>query len=311
MRIIFFGTAEFAVGSLKALVNSRHEVACVITQPQREKGRGLKLAKSPVEEYALTRSLQVFEFDDVNSSQAIKVLKDKEADLFVVAAFGQILSQEVLNIPGLYPINIHASLLPKYRGASPIQRAILNGDKKTGITIMLIDNFLDKGAIISKSEVKIEPDDDAIKLTARLSKCAAELIIKTIDKIEKGNVKFTPQDDKDATYAPKLIKADGLIDWGRDAREIINKVRACKPWPSAYTYMGEKYLKILDAEKVLSRQKEKASPGEVLVSFKDELIIACKNSSINIKELQLEGKKPLKTDEFLRGHNIEQGTILG
>ena len=311
MRIIFFGTAEFAVGSLKALASSRHEVVCVVTQPQRKKGRGLKFAKSPVEEFVLTKSFEVLEFDNVNSEEALKTLKDKNADLFVVSAFGQIMKEETLKIPKLYPINIHASLLPQYRGASPIQRAILNGDKKTGITIMAMNNFLDRGDIISVREVKIEPDDDAIKLSTRLSKCAAELIVKTIDKIEAGTVKLTPQNDKQATYAPKLTKEDGLIDWNSDAQDIINKIRACRPWPSAYTYFNKKLLKIIEAERVLSPQKSEAAPGMVIVSSKDELLIACKNSSISIKRLQLEGKKPLNTGEFLRGHNIEYGIVLG
>jgi len=311
MKIIFFGTAEFAVGSLKALANSRHEVVCVITQPQRKKGRGLKFAKSPVEEYAITKLLEVLEFDDVNSSTSIKTLKDKDADLFVVAAFGQIMKEETLKIPKLYSINIHASLLPQHRGASPIQRAILSGDKKTGITIMAMNTFLDQGDIISTKEVKIEPDEDAISLSGRLSRCASELIIKTIDKIEIGNIKLISQDDSKATYAPKLAKEDGLIDWNVTAQEVINKIRACRPWPSAYTYFNKKLLKILDAEKDLSLLKSEAVPGKVILSSKDELLIACKNSSIRIKALQLEGKKPLKTDEFLRGHNIEQGTVLG
>ena len=311
MRIIFFGTAEFAVGPLKALANSRHEILCVVTQPQRKKGRGLKLAKSPVEEFALTKSLEVLEFDDVNSQEALKQLKGKNPDLFVVAAFGQIMKEETLKIPKLYSINIHASLLPRYRGASPIQRAILNGDKKTGITIMAMNSFLDKGDIISVKEVKIEPDDDAARLSARLSKCASELVVKTADKIEAGKVKLTPQDDKQATYAPKLTKEDGLIDWNSDAQDIINKIRACRPWPSAYTYFNKKLLKIIEAERVLSPQKSEAAPGMVIISSKDELLIACKGSSISIKRLQLEGKKPLETGEFLRGHKIEQGIMLG
>jgi methionyl-tRNA formyltransferase len=311
MRIVFFGTAEFAVGALKALANSRHDVCCVVTQPQRKKGRGLKLAKSPVEEFALERSIEVLELDDVNSKQAIKELKDKNVDLFVVAAFGQIMKRETLDIPKQYSINIHASILPKCRGASPIQRAILNGDKKTGVSIIIMNEFLDKGDIISIKEVKIKPDDDAIKLSARLSKCAAELVLRAIDKIDTGNIKPVLQDESQATYAPKLVKEDGLINWNAAAGDIINKIRACKPWPSAYTYFDKKLLKILEAEKILAPSKAKASPGEVISSSKDELLIACKDSGIRIKALQLEGKRPLNIDEFLRGHNMECGVKLG
>jgi methionyl-tRNA formyltransferase len=311
MRIIFFGTSEFAVGALRAIANSRHEVLCVVTQPQRKKGRGLKLAKSPVEEFAIAKSLEALEFDDVNSEETQKILSDKAPDLFIVAAFGQIMKQETLNIPKLYSINIHASILPKYRGASPIQRAILNGDSKTGISIIIMNEFLDRGDIISAKEIKIEPGDDAVKLSARLSRLGAELILKAIDKIEAGTVKRLPQDDARAIYAPKLTKEDGLIDWNVPAGEIINKIRACKPWPSAYTYFNKKLLKILDAEKIPSPLKAKAAPGEVIFSSKDELLVACKNSSLTIKALQLEGKRPLETDEFLRGHNVECGFVLG
>jgi methionyl-tRNA formyltransferase len=311
MRIVYFGTAEFAVGPLRALANSRHDVCCVVTQPQRKKGRGLHLAKSPVEEFAIARSLEALELDDVNSKQAIDVLKGKNADLFVVAAFGQIMKRQTLDIPKLYSINIHASLLPKYRGASPIQRAILNGDKKTGISIIIMNEFLDKGDIISVKEVKIEPEDDAVKLSARLSKCAAELVLRTIDKIEAGSTKPVSQDESQAIYAPKLVKEDGLINWNSSAGDIINKIRACRPWPSAYTYFGKKLLKILDAEKVSTPLAAKASPGEVIFSSKDELLIASKDSGIRIKALQLEGKRPLNIDEFLRGHDINCGIKLG
>lgn len=311
MKIIFFGTAEFAVGALRALANSRHEIACVVTQPQRKKGRGLKLAKSPIEEFALERSIEVLELDSVNSKESLEALKARKSDLFVVSAFGQIMKKEALEVPGLYPINIHASILPKYRGASPIQRALLNGDQKTGISIIIMNEFLDKGDIIFSKEIKIEPDDDAIKLSARLSRCAAEIILKAIDKIEAGNINPIVQDEAGATYAPKLVKEDGLIEWDAGAQEIINKIRACRPWPSAYTYFNKKLLKVLDAEKISGTFKAQCLPGEVVFSPKDELLVACGKSGIKIKKLQLEGKRPLDIDEFLRGHKIEHGTVLG
>jgi methionyl-tRNA formyltransferase len=311
MRIVYFGTAEFAVGALKALANSRHEIVCVVTQPQRKKGRGLKLAKSPVEEFALEKSIEVLQLDDVNSKESLEALKAMKSDLFVVSAFGQIMKKEALEIPSLYSINIHASILPKYRGASPIQRALLNGDQKTGISIIIMNEFLDKGDIIFSKEVKIEPDDDTIKLSAKLSRCAAELFLKAIDKIDAGNIKPIAQDEAGAVYAPKLVKEDGLIEWNSGAQEIINKIRACRPWPSAYTYFNKKLLKILDAEKVPGPLKSRRSPGEVVFSPKDELLVACGKSGIKIKRLQLEGKRPLDIDEFLRGHKIEHGTVLG
>jgi methionyl-tRNA formyltransferase len=201
--------------------------------------------------------------------------------------------------------------LPKYRGASPIQRAILNGDSKTGISIIIMNEFLDRGDIISAKEIKIEPGDDAVKLSARLSRLGAELILKAIDKIEAGTVRFLPQDERQATYAPKLTKEDGLICWDNNARDIINKIRACRPWPSAYTYLNKKILKILDAEKALNPPKTISMPGQVILSSNDKLMIACKDSVLNIRALQLEGKRPLKVDDFLRGHNIGHGIRFG
>ena len=311
MKIIYFGTSEFAVWPLKALVNSRHDIACVVTQPDKKKGRGYKIAPGAIEEFALSKVIEVLKFDDVNSPPAINALKEKGADLFIVAAFGQILKQDVLNIPKLYPINIHASLLPKYRGASPIQRTILNGDKTTGITIIIMNEFLDKGDMIAQSQVKIEEDDDALSLADKLSQCAAKLILKTVEKIETANIKPIAQDDKESIYAPKLTKADGLIDWNRHASEIVNQIRACRGWPFAYTYLDKRLLRILRAEESDFVLGENNQCAKVLQADKGKLIVACKDSSLLIKELQLEGKKPLMTDEFLRGHDIAQETILG
>jgi methionyl-tRNA formyltransferase len=311
MKIIYFGTAEFAVAALKALANSRHDIACVVTQPPKKQGRDFELIPSAVESFALTKSIEVFRFDDVNSEQAINLLKARQADLFVVAAFGQILKQDVLNIPKLYPVNIHASLLPVYRGASPIQRAILNGDKKTGITVIIMNQFLDKGDIIAQREVKIEDGDDIMSLTGKLSRCSAELILKAIDKIEQGSIRPITQDEEQAVYAPKLTKQDGLIDWNKNAQDILNQIRACKKWPSAYTYLNKKGLKILSAEKSGIEKARDSKAGEIICSDKDKLIVSCRDSGISIKELQLSGKNPLKAEDFLRGHHIPKGAILG
>jgi methionyl-tRNA formyltransferase len=311
MRIVFFGTSGFAVGPLKALVNSRHDIACVVTQPAKKKGRGYKIAPGAIEEFALKKAIEVLKFDDVNSASAINALKEKGADLFIVAAFGQILKQDVLRIPKLYPINIHASLLPKYRGASPIQRAILNGDKTTGITIIIMNEFLDKGDMIAQGQVKIEERDDVLSLTDKLSKCSEKLVLKTVDRIEAANIKPIPQDDKEAIYAPKLTKADGLIDWNKHADEIVNQIRACRGWPFAYTYLDKKLLRVLKAEKSDFALSENNQCAKVMYADEGKLIVSCKCSSLSIRELQLEGKKPLMADEFLRGHDIAQGTILG
>jgi methionyl-tRNA formyltransferase len=310
MKIIYFATAEFAVAALKALANSRHDIACVVTQPPKKQGRGFKIVKGAIEEFALSRSIEVLRFSDINSASAAKSLKDKAADMFIVSAFGQILSKEVLSIPRLYPINIHASLLPRYRGASPIQRAILNGDKKTGISIIIMNESLDKGDIIAQKSINIDQQDDIIGLTAKLSRCAAELILKVVDKIESGGIKPVKQNEDEAVYAPKLTKQDGLIDWNRTSSYIVNQVRACRKWPFAYTFLDGKRLKILRAER-FDFKKENAKCGEVVFSDKDRIIVFCRDSSLLIKELQLEGKKPLETEDFLRGHDIPVATILG
>ncbi|MFA5069223.1 MAG: methionyl-tRNA formyltransferase [Candidatus Omnitrophota bacterium] len=310
MKIIYFGTSEFAVPSLKVLAESRHEIACVVTQPKRKKGRGLRLMDGPVGEYARALSLDVLEYDDVNSDIAVRSFRGKGADIFVVSAFGQIFGKDLLSIPRLYPVNIHASMLPRYRGASPIQRAIINGDKKSGVTIIAMNGFLDQGDIITAEEADIAVSDDAVTLSDKLAVLAAGLILKTVDRIESGMVKFTRQDNIYATYAPRLTKADGLIQWDLRAEDILNKIRGCRPWPGAYTFVDKKLLKIIQA-RAYTPGDEYIAPGRVTASSGGELIVSCARSAIKLEELQLEGRRPLKTTEFLRGYNIKQGTILG
>jgi len=311
MRIIFFGTSEFARLPLEALIKSRHEVVCCVTQPQRKKGRGLKLMPGPIEECALKESLSLLKFEDINSQEAAQSLKSMLPDLFVVCAFGQILDDNILNIPRIYSVNIHASLLPKYRGASPVQRAVLNGDKITGISIMKMNSLLDRGDIISSEEITIDNNDDAIRLAEKLSSLSAGIIVKTVDEIESGMARPVPQDEKQATCAPKLVKEDGLICWGNDAGDILNKIRGCKPWPSAYTYLDKKLLKIHEAEKAYIEFCPGTVPGEVVLSHGHTLLVACGMAGLKINTLQLEGRKALNTDEFLRGYGVKKGTTLG
>ncbi|MDD5503701.1 MAG: methionyl-tRNA formyltransferase [Candidatus Omnitrophica bacterium] len=312
MRIIYFGTSEFAVPSLKALAEGRHGIACVVTQPGRNKGRHLRPAQSPVKECARALSLETMEFDDVNSGTAIKALRGLDADIFVVSAFGQIFGQRLLALPKLYPVNIHASILPCYRGASPLQRAIINGDEKSGITIIVMNEFLDQGDIIAVEETVITDADDAVVLSRRLAGLSAQLIVKTVDRIESGMVKLIPQDSARATYAPKLTKADGLICWDQCADDILNKIRGCMPWPGAYTFMNKKLLKIIKARKYfLEDGRGPLMHGRVMVVSDTELVVSCKGSAIILDELQLEGRRCLKAAEFLRGYNIKQDIILG
>jgi methionyl-tRNA formyltransferase len=308
MTIIFFGTSEFAVSALENLIASRHKVLLVVTQPQKKKGRGLKALPSPVELCAKDHSLDTANFDDINSEKAVKFLKGQKADLFVVVSFGQILSKEVLDIPKLYPINIHASLLPKYRGAAPIQRAVINGEKITGVTIMRITEPLDSGDIIMQKECEIKETDTTLSLSERLSALGAGLLIEALDGVDSGKVKFIPQDESKTTYASKLKKEDGLIDWNKDAVSIKNLVRGCYSWPGAYTYFNKKLLKIIEAEAVADQKNEK--PGSVLEANEKGILVACKPGALLIKRLQLEGKNPLSAAEFLRGNPISPGALL-
>jgi methionyl-tRNA formyltransferase len=309
MKIIFFGTSEFAIAPLRALIRSEHDISFVVTQPKKERGRGLKLLPTDVEAYSQKEGIEVSACKDVNSKEFIERLKRSKADIFIVVDFGQILSDELLNIPRLFSLNIHASLLPKYRGAAPIQRAILDGEKETGITIMKITRLLDSGDIIAQMKVGIESNDDSATLRRKLSKLGAELLTRTLKRIDNGDVTFIKQDESKATYAAKIKKEDGLIIWVSSAKRIINQIHACNPWPSAYTYFEGKLLKVLKAE-VLGKDKA-AKPGSVIGAEKDKIIIACKDAYISIIELQLEGKKPLSAAEFLRGYPLPEGRLLG
>lgn len=309
MKIVFFGTSEFAVQPLEALINSRHKVVSAVTQPKRQRGRGLGVLPQAVEEQARRFGLEISRFEDINSEQAAGLLKEQKAQLFVVAAFGQILSKQNLEIPTYYSINIHASLLPKYRGAAPVQWAIMNGEKKTGITIMRMNESLDKGDIIAQEELEIGDDEDAASLNKRLSSLGAELLLQTLERIESDDVRFTPQDESKASYAPKLKKEDGLIDWKKDAPSIKNLVRGCYPWPSAYTYLDGKLLKMLEVN--ISAGIKDAAAGSVIQSSEEGISVVCGDGAILIKRLQLEGKKPLAAAEFLRGRPVKKGTIFG
>ena len=300
MKIIFFGTSEFAVPALEALIKSSHQVAAVVTQPKRQRGRGLKVLPLPVEEAAQRAGLAVLRFEDINSKEAMESLKEQEAQVFVVVAFGQIFSKGVLEIPTRYPVNIHASLLPKYRGPGPVQWAIINGEKKTGVTIMRISRPLDKGDIITQEELEISRDEDAGHLSRRLSCLGAELLIQTLDKIGSDEVKFITQDESKASYGPKLKKESGLIDWEKDAVSIKNLIRGCLPWPSAYTYLDGKLLKLLEVS--VSGPAKGQSGGEVISGSEEGILVACGEGALLIKRLQLEGKRALTAAEFLRGH---------
>lgn len=311
MKIIFFGTSEFAMPALEELLNSGHEVLAVVTQPDRKRGRNLKLSPPPTKVFALTKNIPVFQPDDASSDQSISYLKSLKPDLFVVISFGQILKRAALSIPRLYAVNIHGSLLPKYRGAAPTNWAIIKGDSVSGVTVIKMNEKMDEGDIILKRETAVSPEDTNITLSERLSELGAKALIESIELINKGTAKFEKQDESQATYAPKLKKENGLINWEESAAKIHNKVRGFLPWPGAYAYYGNKVMKILKTE-IVPSISEWAKPGEVVDIIKNKGIAVCTGSDeIAIQYLQLEGKKALDADSFVRGHRIARGYKLG
>ncbi len=307
MKIIFMGTPDFAAATLEALSVSGHDIALVVTQPDKPKGRSGKLQMSDVKQCAIRHGFEVFQPDKVKEKDAVERLRAVKPDLIVVAAFGQILSKEILDIPKYGCINVHASLLPRLRGASPIQTAILEGDKVTGVTIMQMNEGLDTGDILSAAEVVIEDDDTGGSLFDKLSVTGATLVTDTIDKLEKGLIKPVPQDESRSSYA-KMIKKDmGHIDWNKDAESIERMIRALDPWPSAYTYINGKSLKIWKA----SVSEDEGEAGTVGKVTKDDFTIYCGSKSLRISELQLEGKKRMKSKDFLLGYKLEAGEKTG
>lgn len=306
MKIVFFGSSDFAVPSLERLLDSTHKVAAVITQPDREKGRHLKVSVTPVKKVATCESVKILQPEDIRDRSFLVSLRSLSADLFVVAAFGQILPRKVLEMPKLYSINLHASFLPKYRGAAPVNWAIIKGETKTGLTIIRMNEKVDAGDILLQRKVEIEKEETAWALNKKLSELGALLLLDAIRLIKEERIKFKKQNEKQATLAPKLKKEDGLIDWNVSALEIHNKVRGTVPWPGGYTYFDNKKINIWKTS-VLSG---KANPGEI-VEARNELVIGSKRGLLKIEEIQIEGKRRMPAADFLRGHeNIKKGAAL-
>lgn len=309
MKIVFMGTPDFSVGIIKALNESRHEVVLAITQPDRPKGRSGKLIASPVKQYAEKEGIEVFACEKIKQADAVEKLRSAGADLFVVAAFGQILSKEILEMPRFGCINVHASLLPEYRGASPIQQAILDGKKKTGVTIMQMDEGLDTGDILISKEVIIDEKETGGSLFEKLEAAGGSLIIDAVDAIEQKKVTPVKQDEKKASHAGIIKKERGRIDFSKSAGEIERLIRAFDPWPSAYTSFSGKTLKLWKAD--VTDNAKKAAPGTVIQVTKDTFTVACGSGALLIKELQLEGKKRMSTRDFLLGNDLKEGDSLG
>jgi len=312
MNIIFFGSGKFAVSSLRALAVAGYHISCVVTQPDRQKGRGLHLEATAVKTVASEYNLQVYQPEDINTDEVTKFLKSLNSDLFVVVSYGQILSEEVLNIPGIFAINAHASLLPKYRGAAPINWAIIKGEKTTGVSIIKMAKKMDAGPIIVQKSLEIEEADTSLTLENKLSELAWQTVIDSLLSIANNNYKLTPQDENRATLAPKLKKEDGLIDWNKSAQEICNLIRGVINWPGAFTYYKGKLLKIYKARVcLLASLPVSQFAGEIISASKENILVATGKDSLEILELQLEGKRRMKVAEFISGHKILPREILG
>lgn len=305
MKIIYMGTPDFAVAPLEAIIQAGHQVTAVVTQPDKQKGRGREVQFTPVKECALKHGIPVLTPAKIKEPEAVTELRKYPADIFVVAAFGQLLSEEILNMPKFGCINIHASLLPAYRGAAPIQWVILNGEEKTGVTIQQMAKGLDTGDMLFKREVAIDPRETGDSLHDKLMAAGAELIAEALPKIEKGEIRPEKQDDSLSCYAKKLTKSMGLIDWNQDAAAIERLVRGLNSWPSAYTVWNGKTLKIWEAD-VVPRGEEK-EPGTVIMTAKEFFDVAAGKDALRVKSVQVEGKKKMPVKDFLLGYKISCG----
>lgn len=310
MKIVYMGTPDFAVPALAALAESGYEVAGVVTQPDKPKGRSKTLVPTPVKEEALKHGIPVYQPKKVREPEFVETLKEIGPDIIIVAAFGQIIPKEILDMPEFGCINIHASLLPKYRGAAPIQQAVINGDKEAGVTIMKMGIGLDTGDMISQASVPLAEDETGGSLFDRLADLGADLLVKTLPSIFDRTAVYEPQPEESPTpYVGMITKQMGLLDFHKDAEELERLIRGMDPWPSAYTFLNGKSLKVWKAavEQKVSGSEE---PGTIVNTDKGGIHVACGQDRLVLKEIQLEGKKRMDAAAFLRGYPIETGTML-
>lgn len=308
MRAVFLGTPEFAVPSLEALVRAGHEVAAAFTQPDRPKGRGNELAESPIKIAALRLGLAVYQPERIRHPDNIETLRELEPEIMVVVGYGQIVPQAVIDLPPRGILNVHASLLPRYRGAAPIQWAIANGETETGVSIMQIDARLDTGDVLLKSSISIGPGETAPKLSARLAPLGAELLLDTIADIAAGAARWEKQDSAQATYAPALKKEDGLIDWRRTATEVYNRMRGFTPWPGAYTRFRGQQLSILAAKPAGTIS---IPPGLLQTEHRRVLAGCGDGTALELLEIRPAGRKRMSAEAFLNGYKIVENEKLG
>lgn len=308
MKIVFFGSSDFAVPSLTKL-NKSYGIAAVVSRSEKPKGRRLLKGHSPVKIKAEELGIKIFSIDELSVAQAEEILKGFRADMFVVIAYGRILTREILSIPRFYSIGLHASLLPKYRGASPINHAILNAEKKTGVTAFKLDKKMDAGDIILRREVDILDSDNAETLSFKLAETGADLIVEAVKATEDNNVRFIKQDEREATFTSKLKKEDGAIDWLKDAVSIHNKVRAFYGWPGAFSKLNGRAIKVLATE-VADTQGNVARPGEIIKVESAGIYVACKGGVIRIKQLQAEGGRAMSVSDYIIGHKVLVGDFF-
>jgi methionyl-tRNA formyltransferase len=310
LRIVYFGTPEFAVPSLRRLMASRHPVVALVSQPDRPKGRGQKLTPTPTKVAAAERGVMVLQPDRIRDEAFLESMRDLQPDLGVVAAYGKILPDALLAIPRLGMINVHASLLPAYRGAAPVHRAVINGDAVTGVTIMRVVKELDAGPMFVKGEIAIGPDDTSVDVERALSELGASLALETIDALAAGTAVETPQDDARATLAPKIRKEEGILDWTLDARAIHNRVRGLQPWPLVSTHLDG--ARVILHRTIVPGERTSAPPGTVVHAAGDRLDVATGGEDVlRIDQIQLEGKRVMTAREFLSGHRLQPGARFG
>lgn len=309
-NIIFMGTPDFSVPPLKALLKEGYNVTAVVTQPDRQRGRGKKISFSPVKETALDNNLKVIQRENISDREFIDELSSYKPDIFIVTAFGQILSSELLSVPGYGAVNIHASLLPKYRGAAPIQWAILNNDPVTGITIMKMARGLDAGPILMKEEVPIGENETSGQLFDRLSDLSGDVILKFLRNSAGKILKEEKQEDSRVSYAPKITKGMAVIKWEEEAPKVSSHIRAMDPVPGASTLLSDKKIKLF-SPRVLENLSSSGMPGKVIIDEERRLIVETGKGRIEAGEIQLPGKKRMTIKDYLRGNNIRPDTVLG
>mgnify|MGYP002518848991 CR=1 FL=1 len=308
MRVIFMGTPDFSVGTLEALIEAGHEVVLAVTQPDKPKGRGGKMQYTPVKEAALAHDIPVYQPKKIREPECIEELKKYHADIMVVIAFGQILPKEILEMTPYGCINVHASLLPKYRGAAPIQWAVIDGEEVSGVTTMQMNEGLDTGDMILKTEVKLDPKETGGSLHDKLAEAGAKLCVETLKCLEDKTATWEPQGESTTAYAKMLDKNLGNINWSDSAVRIERLIRGLNPWPSAYTHWNDKVMKLWQADVVAENTAQEA--GTIVKVEKDSFYVQTGEGLLKVEELQLQGKKRMDTDAFLRGNHMECGEIL-